>query len=110
MPPAKNLRTEVFPAAGIVGTTTVLVATARYNRAYLVVQCDFATGVPVNIGWRWNPNENANNVILQPGEIVVFNGRDDLGNINGDMPWFGEVDAVGVGGTAVVRGGDTWWE
>lgn len=109
MPTLRELRTEIIPAAGIVTTTTSLIASARANRAYFVVQCDFATGVPVNIGWRGLRGNNANNVVLQPGEIMILNGRDEDGNINGDMPWFGEIDAVGVGGTAVVRGGDTWW-
>lgn len=105
----RELRTVLIPTAGVVTTTTSQVADARPNRAYLVLQCDFATGVPVNIGWRWDRRDNANNIVLQPGEVIVFNGRDEDGKVNGDMPWFGDVDAVGVGGTAVVRGGDVYW-
>lgn len=106
--PRGELRTEGILIAPVT-TAGVLVATARPGRATLVLQCDFVTGVACRLSWTYSANQLRGSVDLQPGEIAVFNGRDDEGKINGDLPWFGDVRGAGIGASAAVRGNDSWW-
>jgi len=40
---------------------------------------------------------------LIPGDAITFSAT-------GDMPWTGTIDAMGIGGTAVIYGSEIVWE
>ncbi len=81
-----------------------LLASARARREWLILQCDFNTGVALFVYWGSGlTTETYSHVRLQPGESIIFSRY-------GDMPWEGNIWVAGSGGTATYRGGEVYFE
>jgi len=103
MGPSKRLTRKTVLLFGTVSTIKALAA-PRARRSWLVVQCDYTTGVALLVSWGDGlTSATYSNVILQPGESIIF-------SMSGDMPWEGAVFVTGNGGTAGYRGGEAYFE
>ena len=89
---------------GSVSAPMKILASPRLRREWLIIQCDFADGVPLVVLWGEGLTlATFSHVYLQPGESMVFSR-------SGDMPWEGAVWVQGDGGTAGYRGGEAYFE
>lgn len=101
---ANDYRIKTAQLFGAATTDLALIASSRDTRIWMVIECGFSAGIPLNIVLTDTLDSNVYVTFrLQPGEKVVLSHY-------GDMPWDGMVLASGVGATATYRGGEVYWE
>lgn len=97
-------RTKTALLFGVADATGKQVCSNNNLRDWVVIQCDFDTGIPLIVMWgEGSTSATYGNIILQPGESITFSSV-------GDLPWTGQIFVEGSGGTAGYRGAEVSWE
>lgn len=95
-----------------VATTTaskLITKEGPQTRLAVWVQCDLTTGVPMIVQWGTGGlSTDWGYAIIQPGDSIYF--TNPFLEVQGGIPWTGEIFITGSGGITSYRGGEIYIE